>query len=64
MLLSFTDIGRNKVMTEEIHTDNADALRNIEELYRCGAIDQERYLEIRKAILFKDKKKKRYERNK
>lgn len=51
-------------MTEEIYTDNADILRNIEELYRRGAIDQERYLEIRKAILFKDKKKKRYERNK
>lgn len=30
-------------MTEEIYTDNADILRNIEELYRCGAIDQERY---------------------
>lgn len=51
-------------MNEEIYTDNTDTLRNIEELYRCGAIDQERYLEIRKAILFKDKKKKRYERNK
>ena len=45
-------------MTEEIYTENTDTLRNIEELYRCGAIGQERYLEIRKAILFKDKKKK------
>lgn len=45
-------------MTEEIHTDNADTLRSIEKLYRCGAIDQERYLELRKAILFKEKKKK------
>lgn len=51
-------------MTEEIYTDNTDTLRNIEELYRCGTIDQERYLEIRKAILFKDKNKKKYERNK
>lgn len=43
-------------MTEEIHTDT---LRSIEELYRCGAIEQEKYLELRKAILFKDKKKKK-----
>lgn len=47
-------------MTEEIHTDT---LRNIEELYRCGAIDQERYLELRKAILFKNKKRKRNEKS-
>lgn len=46
-------------MTEEIHTDNTDSLRSIENLYRCGAIEQERYLELRKAILFKDKKKKK-----
>ena len=51
-------------MTEEIYTDNTDSLRNIEELYRCGAIDQERYLTIRMAILFKDKKKKKNEKSK
>lgn len=51
-------------MTEHIYTDNADILRSIENLYRCRAIDQEKYLELRKAILFKDKKKKKYERNK
>lgn len=48
-------------MTEEIYTDT---LRHIEEMYKRGEIEQERYLELRKAILFKDKKKKRYERNK
>lgn len=48
-------------MTEEIA--NADSLRHIEELYRCGAIDQEKFLTIRKAILFKDKKKKYDTRN-
>lgn len=46
-------------MTEEIYTDNTDTLRHLEEMYKRGAIDQERYLEIRKAILFKNKKKKK-----
>lgn len=45
-------------MTEHIYTDNTDTLRIIEDEYRRGAIDQERYLAIRMAILFKDKKKK------
>lgn len=49
-------------MNEHIHTDNADILRNIEELYRCGAIDQERYLEISKAHCLKIKRRKN-ERN-
>lgn len=43
-------------MTE--HTDT-DTLRHIEDMYRRGDIDQERYLAIRMAILFKDKKKKK-----
>lgn len=42
------------MINEENYTDT---LRNIEELYRCGAIDQDKYLELRKAILFKDKRK-------
>lgn len=46
-------------MTEHIYTDNTDTLRIIEDEYRRGAIDQERYLAIRMAILFKDKKKKK-----
>lgn len=49
-------------MTEEIHTDNTDTLRIIEDEYRRGEIDQERYLAIRMAILFKDKKKKKNEK--
>lgn len=47
------------MINEEIYTDNTDTLRIIEDEYRRGAIDQERYLEIRMAILFKDKKKKK-----
>lgn len=50
-------------MTEHIHTDNTDTLRHLEEMYKRGEVDQERYLEIKKAISFKDKKKKKYERN-
>jgi hypothetical protein len=50
------DISRFKDMTEHIYTDT---LRHLEELYRCGAIDQERYLAIRMAILFNKKKKKK-----
>lgn len=46
-------------MTEQIITDNTSALRHIEELYLQGVIDQAKYLELRKAILFKDKKKKK-----
>lgn len=46
-------------MTERIITDNPSTLRHIEELYRQGAIDQAKYLELRKVILFKDKKKKK-----
>lgn len=47
-------------MTERIITDNPSTLRHIEELYRQGAIDQAKYLELRKVILFKDKKKKKW----
>jgi hypothetical protein len=50
-------------MTEQIYTDNTDTLRHIEEMYRRGEIDKERYLAIRMAILFKDKKKKNGKRN-
>lgn len=46
------------MINEEIYTD-ADTLRSIEKLYRCGAIDQDKYLELRKAILFKYKKEKK-----
>lgn len=46
-------------MTEQIITDKPSTLRHIEELYRQGAIDQAKYLELRKSILFKDKKKKK-----
>lgn len=46
-------------MTEHIYTDNSETLINIEKEYREGRISKERYLEIRKAILFKDKKKKK-----
>ena len=49
-------------MTEEIYTDNTDTLRHLEDMYRRGEIDQERYLTIRMAILFKDKKKKKNEK--
>lgn len=48
-------------MTKRIITDNTSTLRHIEELYRQGAIGQAKYLELRKSILFKDKKK-RYEK--
>lgn len=44
-------------MTER--TDNTDTLRHLEEMYRRGEIAQERYLTIRMAILFKDKKNKK-----
>lgn len=40
-------------------TDNTGTLRHLEEMYKRGEIDQERYLAIRTAILFKDKKKKK-----
>lgn len=46
-------------MTEHIYTDNTDTLRHLEDMYKRGEIDQERYLAIRMAILFKDKKKKK-----
>jgi hypothetical protein len=46
-------------MTEHIYTDNTDTLRIIEDEYRRGVIDQERYLAIRMAILFNKKKKKK-----
>jgi hypothetical protein len=49
-------------MTEHIYTDNTDTLRHLEEMYKRGEIDQERYLAIRMAILFKDKKKKKNDR--
>ena len=49
-------------MTEHIYTDNTDTLRHLEEMYKRGDIDQERYLTIRMAILFKDKKKKKNEK--
>lgn len=47
------------MINEEIYTDNTDTLRIIEDEYRRGAIDQERYLATGTAILFKDKKKKK-----
>lgn len=50
-------------MTEHIYTDNTGTLRHLEEMYKRGEIDQERYLTIRMAILFKDKKKKNEKRN-
>lgn len=50
-------------MTEQIYTDNTDTLRHLEDMYRRGEIDQERYLTIRMAILSKDKKKKNEKRN-
>lgn len=50
-------------MTEHIYTDNTDTLRHLEGMYRRGEIDQERYLTIRMAILFKDKKKKKNEKS-
>jgi hypothetical protein len=49
-------------MTDTDNTDNADTLRHLEEMYKRGEIDQERYLAIRMAILFKDKKKKKNDR--
>ena len=49
-------------MTEHIYTDT-DTLRHLEEMYRRGEIGQERYLAIRMAILFKDKKKKKNEKS-
>lgn len=52
------------MINEEIYTDNTDTLRIIEDEYRRGAIDQERYLAIRMAILFKDKNKKKNEKSK